>query len=85
MKMKTFLKVCIAAMAVFSVSACSVFNPNNGEDVKKNIQTQSINPYAGFEDSTATLDGQKAEKLLNDYRTEKAKAPQEKLLKDIGN
>jgi hypothetical protein len=85
MKMNTFLKLSIAAMAVFSVSACSVFNPNNGKDINENIKTQTINPYAGFEENTATLDGQKAEKLLKEYRTEKAAAPDEKLLKNVGN
>lgn len=84
MKMNTFLKLSVAAMAVFSVSACSVFDPNNGMEVNENIKAQTMNPYAGFDESPATLDGQKAEKLLKEYRTEKAAAPEEKLLKDIG-
>lgn len=84
MKLNTFLKLTIAAMAVVSVSACSVFDPNNGMEVESNIKAQTIDTYAGFEENTATLDGVKAEKLLNEYRTEKAAAPKEKLLKDIG-
>lgn len=85
MKVGTFLKVSIAALSVLTVSACSVFDPNTGMEVRSNIETQTVNPYAGFDEGTATLDGVKAEKLLNEYRTEKAEAPDEKLLKDIGN
>lgn len=79
------MKFVFAATSLFMISACTIFNPNNGQDVAHNTTQQTIDAYAGFEDSVATLDGAKAEKLLNEYRTEGAEAPKGSLLEDIGN
>ena len=67
------------------VGGCSIFDKNLGSSVNSNTSAQLVDPYAGHAESVSTLDGQKAEKLLTEYRTEKAKAPTEKLLKDLGN
>lgn len=82
---KLNMKIGAAAATVLLLSACSIFDPNNGVRVKNNVNQQTVDPYAGFDEGVATLDGQKAEKLLEEYRTEKSTAPTESLLKDVGD
>ena len=70
-----------------SVSGCAaLFDKNLGSKVFINNSAQVINADAIYEQgSVATLEGQKAEKLMLRYRKEEAAAPTETLLKDIGN
>lgn len=82
---KIGLKLAIAGASVVVLSACSVFDPNNGARVENNISQQTVDRYAGFDENVATLDGVKAEKLLKEYRSERSEAPTEKLLEDVGN
>jgi type IV pilus biogenesis protein CpaD/CtpE len=69
------------------VSGCTaLYDKNLGSKIESNNSAQVINPDAVEADSSvATLEGQKAEKLMSRYRLEKADAPTEKLLQDIGN
>ncbi|MCW9089638.1 MAG: hypothetical protein OQK54_08930 [Gammaproteobacteria bacterium] len=86
MKTAKFLNMSAMVVAVTAVSACTIFDPHNGVRVENNIVQQTVDPYAGFgEEGVATLDGQKAEKLLNEYRKEKASAPTERLLLDVSD
>ncbi|MDX1351863.1 MAG: hypothetical protein R3254_02555 [Thiomicrorhabdus sp.] len=86
-------KIKVTLMSIFLVtvgmtlSGCvSFYDDNFGSKVESNKSAQVINPDAAMDkESVATLDGQKAEKLLNQYRKEKADAPTEKLLKDLGD
>ena len=70
------------------ISGCTaLYDKNHGSKVELNKSAQVINADAIYEEDVplATLEGQKAEKLMLRYRTEKADAPTEKLLKDIGD
>ena len=71
----------------FVVSGCaSIYDKNLGSKVESNNSAQVVNADVVDDKGTiVTLEGQKAEKLMLRYRTEKAAAPTEKLLKDIGN
>lgn len=73
--------------AVGLMSGCApLYDANHGSKVNWNNTIQTVDLSAS-EDTppVATLDGQKAEKLLKRYRQEKAKAPTEALMKTIGN
>lgn len=83
--MKQFYTAALLVGASAMLGACSIFDANHGASVNANTQAQVVDPYAGFGEEVATLDGQKAEKLLNEYRREKAAAPSERLLMDVGN
>jgi len=83
--MKQLYTTALLAVVSAMLGACSIFDANHGASVNANTQAQVVDPYAGFGEEVATLDGQKAEKLLNDYRREKAEAPTERLLMDVGN
>jgi hypothetical protein len=78
-----YMTVLITASAL--LGACTIFDKDLGASVNANTQAQVVDAYAGFGEEVATLDGQKAEKLLNEYRREKAAAPTERLLMDVGN
>ena len=70
------------------ISGCTaLYDKNHGSKVELNKSAQVVNPDAIYEEEVplASLEGQKAEKLMLRYRTEKADAPTEKLLKDIGD
>lgn len=82
---KRFLELSAVAASLLLITACSHFDPNNGVRVNHNTAQQAVDPYAGFDDEVATLDGQKAEKQLEEYRSEKSKAPSEQLLQGIGS
>jgi type IV pilus biogenesis protein CpaD/CtpE len=86
-KIKVTLMPMLLLMTGLSLSSCATFYDDNlGSKVASNKSAQVINPDAVTEEaSVATLEGQKAEKLLKRYRTEKADAPTEKLLKDLGD
>ena len=73
--------------AGLTVSGCtSLFDKNLGSKVMLNGSAQAINADAIYEEgSVATLEGQKAERLMSRYRKEEAEAPTETLLKNIGN
>ncbi|MCK5003100.1 MAG: hypothetical protein KAS57_08745 [Gammaproteobacteria bacterium] len=71
-----------------AVGGCAaLYDKNLGSKVELNKSAQVVDADAVYEEegSLATLEGQKAEALLNRYRKEKAEAPTEKLLKDIGD
>ncbi|MEA1988526.1 MAG: hypothetical protein U9N57_04870 [Pseudomonadota bacterium] len=70
-----------------SLSACAtLYDDNLGSKIEANKSAQVINPDAVTNDaSVATLEGQKAEKLMERYRKEKAEAPTERLLQNLGN
>lgn len=70
-----------------TLSSCATFYDDNlGSKVVSNKSAQVVYPDAVMKDGpVSTLEGQKAEKLLKRYRTEKADAPTEKLLKNLGN
>lgn len=69
------------------VSGCTgLYDKDLGSKVEWNKSVQTVNRAAVDEDSpVATLEGQKAEKLMLRYRKEEATAPTERLLKDIGD
>ena len=73
--------------AGLTLSGCTaLFDKNLGSKVMLNNTAQVINADAIYEEgSVATLEGQKAEKLMSRYRREEAEAPTETLLKDIGD
>lgn len=85
MKARHYSKFTAAAATLLLLAGCSHFNPDNGATVAHNAEQQVVDPYAGFDEDVAALDGQKAEKLLDDYRREKAAAPRERLLQGIGD
>lgn len=71
-----------------AVSGCTaLYDKDLGSKVELNKSAQVVDADAVEEEEghLATLEGQKAEKLMIRYRKEKAEAPTEKLLKDIGD
>lgn len=55
-----------------------------GNAVRTNIAQQVINPTAGQQDMpAATLDGQKTEQVLENYRKDDGKVDTERLVKDV--
>ncbi len=88
MKKNTSIVMSMFLLALgLSVSSCaSLFDENFGSKVELNKSAQITNADAIYEEgSVATLEGQKAEKLMSRYRDEKADAPTETLLKDLGD
>lgn len=84
--MNTMHKVTVLAAAMGLLSACSsTFDPQFGSSVENNTRVQTVSHDPGYQSTIATLDGQKAEKLLGDYRGEEADAPDEKLVESIGD
>lgn len=87
-KYRVTLTMMFLLMAGLAVSGCTaLYDKNLGSKVELNKSAQVVNADAIYEEggSLTTLEGQKAEKLMLRYRTEKADAPTEKLLKDIGD
>ena len=71
-----------------AVSGCAaLYDKDLGSKVELNKSAQVVNADAVEEEEShlATLEGQKAEKLMSRYRKEKAEAPTEVLLKGVGN
>lgn len=68
------------------LGGCTHFDPNLGSTVQNNIDVQTINAYAGFEEvEVAKMDGQKAEQIHSNYLKEEAEVETEKLIEDIGD
>lgn len=87
-KYRVSLTMISLLMAGVVVSGCTaLYDKNHGSKVELNKSAQVVNADAIYEEEgpLATLEGQKAEKLMLRYRKEKADAPTEKLLKDIGD
>jgi type IV pilus biogenesis protein CpaD/CtpE len=75
----------LAGCQTMSEPAPATLAPDFGNAVKANMAVQVVNPEAGKDDRAAPpLDGQKAEQVMKGYRQEKAQAPTERLLIDIG-
>lgn len=85
-KSRVILMPMFLLMAGLAVSGCTaLYDKNLGSKVELNKSAQVIHADAVEEEGpVAALEGQKAEKLMERYRNEKAEAPTEKLLKDIG-
>jgi hypothetical protein len=81
--MKHIFMALLFTVGSASLVGCSIFDKDLGSSVATNTKAQVVDPYAGHGETVATLDGQKAEKLLKEYRKEKAAAPTERLLTEI--
>lgn len=78
MQIKMFIPV-LSVILLF-VTGCSQVSlrEDYGRATKTNRILQTVNPSAkDMNVPTATLDGQKAERVVNDYRKERATAPTE--------
>lgn len=84
MKLTRIMTISTATLALL-LGGCSNFNPNNGAPVVHNTTQQTVDPYAGFDEDVSALDGQKAEKLLKEYRVEKKDVSREGLVINIGD
>jgi len=70
----------LVSAAILIIAGCSEMNLREGfgESTENNRNVQSVNPSAEYTPvPPATLDGQKAEKVIKEYRQEKAEAPTE--------
>lgn len=75
----------LVSMVAITMTGCSHYDPNLGASVKHNQQVQAISPYALYEEGTvAAIDGQKAEKLLKDYRKEESEVDTQTLIQELG-
>lgn len=84
--MKQLYKVSVLAAAMGLLGACSTtFDPEFGSSVEHNMRVQTVNHDPGYQSTIATLEGQKAEKLLEDYRGEEPEAQEESLTQAIGD
>lgn len=85
-KIKILLMSIFLFMTGLTLGGCTThFDKDLGHKVISNRSAQSVFVSEVEEEPPlATLEGQKAEKLMSRYRKEEATAPTEKLLKDIG-
>lgn len=82
----TLMPIFLLTAGLVLSSCTALFDKDLGSKVVSNKSAQVINADAVYEKgSIATLEGQKAEKLMSRYRKEEAEAPTETLLKDIGD
>jgi len=82
--MQNKLILTLISFFVLALAGCSEMSMREdfGHATAANRQAQTVNPNASqMQVPTATLDGQKAEKVVREYRQEKAKAPTEVLVK----
>lgn len=82
--MQNKLILAFISLMVFVLAGCSEMSLREdfGRSTAVNQKAQLVNPNAGqMQVPTATLDGQKAEKVVKEYRQEKSKAPTESLVK----
>lgn len=82
----TLMPMFLFIVAVGVTGCTGLYDNNLGSKVEWNKSAQTVNRAAVEDDAPiATLEGQKAEKLMSRYRKEEADAPTERLLKDIGD
>lgn len=83
--MGVFAAVSLSGCQTMSEQSAPTLDPEFGNAVKTNMALQIVNPEAGrVEQPAPPLEGQKAERALQDYRKEKGDASSERLLIDIG-
>jgi type IV pilus biogenesis protein CpaD/CtpE len=78
--MQNKLILTLMSLVMLAVAGCSEVSLRDdfGRSTKTNRSMQTLNPSAKqMQVPAATLDGQKAEKVVKEYRQEKAKAPTE--------
>jgi type IV pilus biogenesis protein CpaD/CtpE len=76
---------CVAVLTGCSLSRQAVMDPGFGNTVKSNMAAQIIDPAAGQETlPVSTLNGQKTEQVMKDYRKEKGKTETKRLIIDMG-
>lgn len=78
--MQNKLILTLMSLVMLVVAGCSEMSLREdfGRSTKTNRSMQTLNPSAKqMQVPAATLDGQKAEKVVKEYRQEKAKAPTE--------
>jgi len=78
--MQNKLILTLMSLVMLAVAGCSEMSLREdfGRSNMANRNMQTLNPSAKqMEVPPATLDGQKAEKVVNEYRRERAKAPTE--------
>jgi len=82
--MQNKLILTFMSLIVVTLAGCSEMSLRDdfGHSTAVNRKLQTVNPTASqMQVPTATLDGQKAEKVVKEYRREEAKAPTEVLVK----
>ena len=79
------LAMSLAGCQTMSEPAEPTLAPGFGNAVKANMAAQVVNPEAGKEEQPAPpLDGQKAERVIKDYRKETGEAPTGTLIENVG-
>ena len=79
----------ISLVAVGTLSACHwtsqmQLREGFGDAVRTNVALQVVDPTAGTAPVATALDGQKAEPVLETYRTEQSKADTGGLVESVG-
>ena len=83
--------ILINMLLLVMLSGCQMKSQTNlregfGNSVKSNVAMHVIDPEAGKEEPVVPdLDGQKAERALERYRTSTGEAEDERLLEDVTN
>ncbi|HKJ72311.1 MAG TPA: hypothetical protein VKA55_11205 [Gammaproteobacteria bacterium] len=74
------------ALAANTAMAGSTGDGSHGSAVRHNTEVQTLNPEAGSKEPEATtLDGPKAENVIEDYRSKQQKAETEGLIEGMGS
>jgi type IV pilus biogenesis protein CpaD/CtpE len=93
MEMKITRYALLGVTVAMSLAGCETMSepaeptlaPNFGNAVKANMAAHIVNPEAGKKEQPAPpLDGQKAERVIKDYRQETGEAPTGTLIEDVG-
>lgn len=83
MKNKHFLILGLVFITLSSGCARMTLRKDLGDSNVANINAQTINPEAGKEPVLQTLDGQKAQNVINAYHSQKSSASKERLLDNL--
>lgn len=78
-------KMMFLLASAITLSACSGAGPMREDytySTEANLKAQAVEPYAAYKEyKQVTMDGQKAEKVINRYRGESSKADSSVLVK----
>ena len=83
MKSKTLFIIAIASITLLSSCARMTMRHDLGDVNVANIDTQTQNLEAGKEPVQQTLDGQKAQHVIDAYHSQKASVTKERLIDGV--
>lgn len=76
--------IIVSLLSLLTIGGCSHFDKDYGASTTHNMNVQTISAYARYEEApVSTLDGQKGEHVLTNYRTEESTVDTSTLLEGL--